>query len=223
MGLFKRAAVPDTDPAEVERYRGHANEIADVTAQPWQVVLASLELGDAGPGDPDDMYAIVMGPLGLRHDDDFSRGSYNRNATMGPWTSVYHGVRHGRPVLLNQGSQASGSKGAQVAWVGTATLSLSIVPDDGRLIAKGAAPEAVVALLAGVSPDGKLWKNMYLVGGDEGVVVKRPLTSTMHPQGWIYDLWLAERVADLVGTGALPEPDWRSSFLPYGLDKSRSK
>jgi hypothetical protein len=29
----------------------------------------------------------------------------------------------------------------------------------------------------------------------------------MHPQGWTYDQWLVERVADLVVADVLPEPD----------------
>jgi hypothetical protein len=74
-------------------------------------------------------------------------------------------------------------------------------------------------LVAGVAAEPKLWKDVHLVGGAEGIVVKRPIKTSTHPQAWIYDLWLAERVADLVGIDALPKPDWESTYLPYDLDR----
>jgi hypothetical protein len=123
---------------------------------------------------------------------------------------------------MNQGSQRGGGKGALVVWVCVSTPALSLRDDGGRLVVDGDVPPAIASSVAAVAPQPKLWKDVHLVAGAEGIVVKRPIKTSTHPQAWIYDLWLAERVADLVGTDALPEPDWDSTYLPYDLDRSHT-
>jgi hypothetical protein len=76
--------------------------------------------------------------------------------------------------------------------------------------------------VAALTSEPRLWKDVHVVGGPEGIVVKHPIKTSTHPQAWIYDLWLAERIADLVGTGALPAPDWESTRLPYDLDRTHT-
>ena len=157
-----------------------------------------------------------MAPLGLSFHEDLYRGGGDGAA------SIFRGVRHGRPVLMNQGSQGSGGKGALVVWVLVATPPISVHADDGRLVVDGDAPAAVAQTIAAIAPQPKLWKDMHLVGGAEGIVIKRPIKTSTHPQAWIYDLWLAERVADLVGTDVLAKPDPDTTYLPYNLDKSHT-
>ena len=218
MGLFKRQAAPKVDPAELTQWRGRSAEIEDAGQKPWEVVLESLKT-EPEPQLDDDMEIqdLVMAPLGLAFDEDQTRGT--RSAELIPSTSIYHGTRHGCAVLMNQGSQRSGQKGAEVVWVCRATPALSIKADGGRLIGEGELPSPVTASLDAIAAQPKLWNDLHVVGGDEGVVIKRPIKTSMHPQAWIYDLWLAERVADLVGTTVLPEPDWSSTYLPYHLDR----
>ena len=216
MGLFKRAAAPKADAAEIERWRGRSAEIEDASAMPWEVVLAALATEpEREITDDMDIQDVVMAPLSLFSHEDLGRGDDGA-------TSIFHGERHGRPVLMNQGSQRSGGKGALVVWVCVTTPALSIRDEDGRLTVDGEAPPAVSGAIEMIGPEPKLWKDVHVVGGAEGVVIKRPIKTSTHPQAWIYDLWLAERVADLVGTGALPAPDWSSTYLPYDLDRTHT-
>jgi hypothetical protein len=220
MGLFKRQAAPAADPAELDRWRGRSSEIDDAGPMPWEVVLESLKT-EPEPEFDDDMEIqdMVMAPLGLVY-DEARRGM--RDDGLRGWTSVYHGTRHGRPVLMNQGSQRSGQKGAEVVWVCCAAPDLSVSAEGGRLGGEREVPAPLATALDGMTAQAKLWKDMHLVGGNEGVVVKRPYKTSMHPQAWIYDLWLAERVADLVGGATLPEPDWQSTYLPYNLERTHT-
>jgi hypothetical protein len=110
-----------------------------------------------------------------------------------------------------------------VVWVSAATPPLSIRASDGRLSVEGTATPEVAAFVAGLQAQPKLWKNVHLVGGPEGIVVKRPLKTFVHPQGWIFDLWLAEHLAHLAGYAVLPQPDHLSSYLPYRLDRAHAK
>ena len=221
MGLFKRQPAPKADPAEVARWRGRSGEIEDAGQMSWEVVLESLKTDPEPQLDDDtEIQDLVMAPLGLAFDEDHTRGI--RSNDLIPWTSIYHGTRHGCPVLMNQGSQRSGQKGAEVVSVCRATPEMSIRADDGRPVGESELPSQVAAALDRIAAQAKLWKDLHLVGGDEGVVIKRPIKTSMHPQAWIYDLWLAERIADLVGTSVLPEPDWSSTYLPYNLDRAHT-
>ena len=57
---------------------------------------------------------------------------------------------------------------------------------------KGELPPAVEAALASV-PSSTAWKGTTINGDADGVVVRR---KPVGEQGWMPDLWLAERVAD---------------------------
>jgi hypothetical protein len=123
MGLFKRQSAPKADPAEVARWRGRSSEIADAGGMPWEVVIESLKTEPEVELDDDmEIQDVVMAPLGLTFHEDLSRGE------GGAATSIFHGVRHGRPVLMNQGSQRSGTKGALVVWVCAATPRCRSLP-----------------------------------------------------------------------------------------------
>jgi hypothetical protein len=69
--------------------------------------------------------------------------------------------------------------------------------DDGRLVAEpGALPE-VEGFLAGLAPAPDVWREVVVEGGPDGILARRPVTA--HPQGYVYDLWLVERLADRLG------------------------
>jgi hypothetical protein len=36
-------------------------------------------------------------------------------------------------------------------------------------------------------------------GGPDGILARRPIKMKSHPQGYVYDLWLVERLADRLG------------------------
>jgi hypothetical protein len=222
MGLFKRTATIAVDPDEVSRWRGRSAEIADAGALPWEVVFSALKTAPEPALDSElDLPGMIMAPLGLRFTEVDNRGTFNSDVAL-RLTNVFHGTRYGRPVLLNQGNQRNGQKGAMVSWVCSATPDLSLTASDGRLTVADTGPREVVEFVRSLSQRPGLWQDVHLVGGSQGIVVKRPIGTGMHSQGWIYDLWLAEHVAHLAGYTALPTPDPTSTFLPYGLDHAHA-
>jgi hypothetical protein len=56
----------------------------------------------------------------------------------------------------------------------------------------------VEEVLAGLTPAPDVWHKLEVEGGPDGIVARRP--NTAHPQGYVYDLWLAERLADRLGS-----------------------
>jgi hypothetical protein len=69
--------------------------------------------------------------------------------------------------------------------------------EGGRLVAEpGAAPE-VEELVETLAPAPKTWRKLDIQGGPDGIVARRPVTA--HNQGYVFDLWLAERLADRLG------------------------
>ena len=221
MGLFKRNPAVKVDPEQLRRWRGRSAELQDAGTLPWQVVFEALKTApDAEPTDDLDFPAMVMAPLGLRFLEVTNRGFNDLERSR--LTNVFHGQRYGRPVLMNQGNQRSGMKGAMVTWVSAAAPDFAITASDGRLTVADSAPVQVVEAVRGLSSVPSLWNKVHLVAGAEGVVIKRPIHPTMHPQGWIYDLWLAEHVAHLAAYGTLPAPDPASTFLPYRLDHAHT-
>jgi hypothetical protein len=208
MGLFNRQSVVKADPDQLKRWRGRAAELSDAGPMPWQIVLEALKTtADPRPGDDLDYPAIVMTPLGLRFlkVDEHS-------------TNIFHGQRYGRPVRLNQGNQRPGQRGAMVTWVGVVTAEFSVTASDGRLTVADTAPLEVVEAIRALSMQPRLWSKVHLIGGPEGILVRRSIHTAMHPQGWIYDLWLAELAAHLAEYATLPTPDPTTTFLPYQLD-----
>ena len=57
-------------------------------------------------------------------------------------------------------------------------------------------PEVEQAL-GELAPAPRVWRDIVVEGGPEGIRARRPVTS--HPQGYVYDLWLVERLADRLG------------------------
>jgi hypothetical protein len=44
---------------------------------------------------------------------------------------------------------------------------------------------------------GPSWRALEVHAGPDGILARRPVTA--HPQGYLYDLWLIERLADALG------------------------
>jgi hypothetical protein len=90
--------------------------------------------------------------------------------------------------------------------------------EDGVLRAAGEAPGRVVDLVGELSRAPDVWRELRVVAGPEGIVATRP-SAEMVP-GWIYDLWLLERLAARLQLEPLPParvgPRWR---VPYGLGR----
>jgi hypothetical protein len=208
------------DPAALARWRGRAVAIEDVATLPAAVVFEALktepELDDDSPlyGELD-WPAIMMLPLGLhRLSRELDAGDDDTGQTN------HVGIRMGRPVLLRHGAQDRGGRSAYLTWIGVATPEFSILADRGELFAEDRPPEPVTPVLARLAPAPAVWRDVHVVGGREGIVAKRPI-QIADTMTWVYDLWLAERLADAATTATLTAPDPHHFVFPYGLGHAR--
>src|SRR5215207_5246222 len=203
MRLFTRRRLPDAGTGHAgppaAAMRGRAAEIADAGAVPWDVLWEALKLDAPDPGDDG-----LAAELGLR-DEDWLDPAFDIGGTR------MIGVRHGRQVEIRMGHTTRGLNvgGVQITWVRAATDPFAVTADDGALVADDA---AVANLVSGFAPS-RAWDDMVLSGGDEGVVARRPISMRGQQAGWVYDLWLCERLAGALGT-ALPVADLDEAATP---------
>jgi hypothetical protein len=168
--------------------RGRAAEIADAGSYDWEVVWEALKT-EPPAEDP----STITQELGLGEEQEISQGHAEMPATE------FSGTRHGRRVALRLGVVPSMLRGRGVNEV---LVEASVAPfrvreDAGRLVVEpGGVPE-VEEFLAGLSPAPAEWRDAEVEGGPDGIVARRPVTA--HPQGYVYDLWLVERLADRLG------------------------
>lgn len=103
--------------------------------------------------------------------------------------TVMSGTRNGAPVEVSIEARESETR------VGAQTPRFTVKDDDERLTVDGDAPDGVRAAVQEMSRD-RRWKRVEVVGGADGVVVKRRFRGSQHTQWlWMADLWLAERLA----------------------------
>jgi hypothetical protein len=135
-----------------------------------------------------------LAPLGLHIDKTPGSTVLPRIGTgglghhvVGP--TVFVGDRHGRHVTV---AIESGTSVVQVA----ATVDDFVLQGKkGALVAKGGLPGAVASELTTIPRDPR-WTRLTVIGGGEGIEVQRRGRS--QDQGWLADLWLAERLAAAV-------------------------
>jgi hypothetical protein len=178
---------PEAGPPPTEM-RGRAAEIADVGALGWEVVWEALKTEP-----PADNPSTLTQELGL--DEERSvRVGYEKTL---PGTE-FSGTRHRRSVALRIGIVPSiRGKGMNEVEVDAAVAAFRIGAENGRLVAEPGAMPEVAEVLAELAPSAKVWCDVVVEGGPEGIRARRPVTS--HPQGYVYDLWLVERLADRLG------------------------
>jgi hypothetical protein len=168
--------------------RGRAADIADAGALGWEVVWEALKTEPAA-----DNASTVTQELGL--DEERSvRVGYEKSL---PGTE-FSGTRRGRSVALRIGIVPSiRGKGMNEVEVDAAVAAFRIGTEGGRLVAEPGAMPEVAEVLAELAPSPKVWRDVVIEGGPDGIRARRPVTS--HPQGYVYDLWLVERLADRLG------------------------
>ena len=168
--------------------RGRSAEIADAAALGWEVVWESLKTEA-----PSEDASTLTQELGLDRETSVRVG-YEKSL---PGTE-FCGTRHGRNVALRIGIVPSvRGKGMNEVEVAASVPPFRIGAENGRLVAEpGAVPE-VDEVLARLAPAPKVWREVVVEGGPDGIRAHRPVTS--HPQGYVYDLWLVERLADRLG------------------------
>ncbi len=167
--------------------RGRAAEIDDPGAFDWEVVWEALKTEP-----PAEDSSTLTQELGLGEELEIQQDTADMPATE------FSGNRHGRGVALRIGVVPSSWRGRGVneVEVAAAVAPFRVRAEDDRLVAEpGAVPE-VEEVVAGLEPSAA-WHEAVVEGGPDGILARRPVTA--HPQGYVYDLWLVERLADRLG------------------------
>jgi len=167
--------------------RGRAAEIADAGAYGWEVVWEALKTEPH-----DENSSTITQELGLGEEQEISQDTADMPAT------AFTGTRNGRRVALRMGVVPSSLRGRGVneVHVDAPVAPFKIHADDDRLVGEtGALPE-IDEFLASLAP-AAAWHEAAVEGGPDGILARRPVTA--HPQGYVYDLWLVERLADRLG------------------------
>jgi len=167
--------------------RGRAAEISDPGTFGWEVLWEALKTEP-----PADDPSTITQELGLDEERDIAQPNSDTPATE------FSGTRHGRHVALRMGVVPSmwRGTGAYEVHVQAPVAPFNVSEDDGRLVAEQALPE-VEAFLSGLAPAPAVWRKVAVEGGADGILARRPVTA--HPQGYVYDLWLVEGLADRLG------------------------
>jgi hypothetical protein len=191
MGLFSRRSKDEEHsgppPAEM---RGRAGEIDDASALGWEVVWEALKTEP-----PDDSSSTLTQELGLGEERELSQTTADFPATE------FSGNRNGREVALRMGVVPSAwrDRGANEVQVQASVIPFQLRENDGRIVAEPGAPPEVEDLLAGLAPSANVWRDLEVEGGPDGILARRPIKMKGNPQGYVYDLWLVERLADRLG------------------------
>src|SRR5262245_18122086 len=170
--------------------RGRADEIDDASLYGWEVVWEALKTEP-----PTDNPSTITEELGLDQEQELSQTTSDMPATE------LSGTRHGRAVALRMGVVPTvwRDRGANEVQVQAAVVPFQIREDDGRLVAETGALSEVEELLAGLAPAPDVWRDLEVEGGPDAILARRPIKMKGNPQGYVYDLWLVERLADRLG------------------------
>jgi hypothetical protein len=170
--------------------RGRAADISDPSIFGWEVIWQALKT-EPPAEDP----STITQELGLDDENDIIQAQQG-----GLPATEFSGTRHGRQVALRMGVVPVGIrlKGYNEVEVAASVAPFRVREQDGRLIAEPAAVPGLDAVLAGLAPAPKVWRQLEVEGGPDRIIARRPVTA--HPQGYVYDLWLVERLADQLGS-----------------------
>ncbi len=102
--------------------------------------------------------------------------------------AVIEGQRFGRPIRIELRSQLSHTQ------VPGNTPQFTLLSVDGRLVPENEAPEAVNRALKGLRK-ARRWRGIRVEGGPEGITIDR---ETRQQNMWLYDLWLAEHLLEML-------------------------
>ncbi len=203
---------------------GSAAQIADAGPIGWPSLLTALSTvrvdpgnGDRDPG-PENSVAEM---LGLQAPTAASRFEPN----------LIYGVRHGRQVFIRIGIDETYLSGfttrhtRQITVLRVDVPAFELVGEHGVIRPESGAaevPAALRAVLHPLRPSPDVWDGLLVVGGPEGIVASRPVPHRVRVQfQWLYDLWLVERIADVLHAPALPPARLdRSYLIPYWLGRA---
>ena len=142
--------------------------------------------------------------------------------------TLIYGVRQGRQVAIRLGIDETRRPGfttrhlRQITVLRVQVPVFELVGQGGTLVAKRGAPDAVTDLTQALQRSPDVWSRLRVMGGPDGIVATRPVPMRVRVQfQWLYDLWLVERIANLLQAESLPPARLGKPFLvPYGLGRS---
>jgi hypothetical protein len=221
-----RGPLTKGDPSS--RAPGSAAEIADGGQVPVLELLAALRVAEVreldAEGEPNDVAGLG---LTLREGSTTSSGKSRPQVMLGK--------RNGHQVFIRQGQVGHTigpglgfQKLRHITTVRVEAPDFELRADDGRLVPSDAAAGEVVGVAAELSASPDVWHELRVVGGSEGLVASRG-ASTDFLGGWIYDLWLLERLAARLDADPLPDvrltrswtPPYLGDWAPSPLDSLR--
>jgi hypothetical protein len=183
----RKAAPAGPPPAQM---RGRAAEISDPSPFGWEVLWEALKTELPG-----DEASTLTQELGLDQEQEITSG-YG-----GPswYATEFSGTRHGRHVALRMGviPRIRGN-GYNEVHVTAPVAPFRLRVTDGRPAVQAGSSPDVEQLVASLAPAPEVWRKLEVDGGPDGILARRPVTA--HPQGYLYDLWLIERIADQLAT-----------------------
>jgi hypothetical protein len=203
---------PLTKGDSSSRPPGSAAEIADAGQVPVLEMFAAMRVAEVPELDSEGEPNYVAG-LGLT----LREGWTSSSGTSHP--QVMLGKRNNRQVFIRQGQVGHTlslfNRMRHITTVRVDAPDFELNADNGRLDPNAGAPGEVMGVVADLSPAPDVWHELRVVGGSKGIVASRG-ASTDFLGGWIYDLWLRERLAAKLEADPLPDVRLtRSWTVPY--------
>jgi len=205
--------------------RGSAAGIADGGEYKNEALLRALSVKpeDHGPdeyGNPhDEGWAGTM--LGLRSKISSATDLLEPHLYWGPRAAGQVFVRIGPDEKIAGGSELYSERHLRsITVLRVDAPEFELEGSSGRPRPAGDAPAPLVHALDRIGSNPDLWDHLLVVGGPEGMVATRPSGGSEFG-GWVYDLWLLERLAGAMKLDPLANarvgPAWK---VPYGLGRS---
>ena len=213
------------------RAPGSAAEIADGGQVPVSELFAALRVAEVpeldAEGEPNDIAG-----LGLTLHEGYTPPA---NSSRPGRPQVIMGKRNGHQVFVRQGQIGDttmpgiGSRKLRhITAVRVDSPEFELRAEEGRVVPSGGAPGEVMGVIADLSPSPDVWHELRIVGGSKGIVASRGYSHDFLG-GWIYDIWLLERLAAKLEAKPLADirlrTDWTPPYLgdwaPSALDALR--
>lgn len=205
--------------------RGSAARIPDGGEYKNEALLRALSIKpeDHGPDDQgnphDEGWAGTM--LGLRSKISSSTDLLEPHLYWGPRAGGQVFVRIGPDEEIEGGSELYSERHLRsITALRVDAPEFELEGASGRPRAVGESPAQLLRALDQIGSNPDLWDRLLVIGGPQGVVATRPSGGSEFG-GWVYDLWLLERLAAVMELDALPNarvgPAWK---VPYGLGRS---
>ena len=199
---------------------GSAAQITDAGSIGWPSLLDALSTVSPDSGNPAARENSAAQRLGLQAPRAVSRYE----------PTLIYGVRHGRQVFIRIGIDETYLTGPanrhlrQITVLRAAAPDFELVGMGGELRPQSAQtdlPPSLRTVLQALGPSPDVWDGLLVVGGPEGIVASRPVPHRVRVRfQWLYDLWLVERIADVLPAAVLPAARLdRSYLIPYWLGR----